>query len=185
LDATIYKTANNVKHYLYVVRDNFSRAILGCKASLQYNSEQARNTLEEVLTKYNLLHKEGTLITDGGPENKGALTDMLAKPGMLWKKLVAQVDIIQSNSMVEAANKILKYQYLFVQNIADTQAFENILPATLNDYNNRPQYLLTCYTPNEALAGAIPDKQRFKQAIDEEKKKRTEANRKVACDNTC
>ena len=67
---------------------------------------------------------------------------------MLWKKLVAQVDIIQSNSMVEAANKILKYQYLFVQNIADTETLENTVPVILDDYYNRPQRLLTCYTPN-------------------------------------
>ena len=104
---------------------------------------------------------------------------------MLWKKLVAQVDIIQSNSMVEAANKILKYQYLFVQNIADTEALENTLPAILDDYNNRPQYFLTCYTPNEVLAGAIPDKQRFKQAIAGAREKRMLVNRNFGCSNTC
>jgi len=93
LDTTIYKTMNNVKHYLYVVRDNFSRAILACKASLQYNSQQAHDTLTEVLTKYNLLDKEGTLVTDGGSENKGELTAMLSKPGMLWKNLLRKLTL--------------------------------------------------------------------------------------------
>lgn len=87
--------------------------------------------------------------------------------------------------MVEAANKILKYQCLFVQNIADTQALENILPAIINEYNNRPQFLLSCYTPNEVIEGIMPDKHRFRQAIADAKKKRTEINRNVACDNTC
>ena len=65
MDVTIYKTTNNIKHYLYVVRDNFSRAILACKASLQYSSEQARNTLQEVLVRFNLKDKEG-----GGTDNR-------------------------------------------------------------------------------------------------------------------
>lgn len=66
-------------------------------------------------------NREGALVTDDGMENKGKLEEGINKPGMLWKKLIAQIDIIQSNSMVEAANKILKYHFLYPKPVADTE----------------------------------------------------------------
>ena len=38
-------------------------------------------------------------------ENKGKLEEWMNRPGMLWKELIVHLDIIQSNSMVEVANK--------------------------------------------------------------------------------
>lgn len=49
-----------------------------------------------------------------GVENKVKQEVGINKPGMLRKKLIAQPDIIQGNSMVESANKLLKYE-LFIQ----------------------------------------------------------------------
>lgn len=74
-------------------------------------------------------------MTDGGLENCGAETELLARPGMLWKKLVAQVDIVQSNSMVEAMNKIIKYLYLYRNVIATTDDLQKLLPTMMTDYN--------------------------------------------------
>lgn len=105
MDVTLFRTANSVKHYLYLIRDNYSRAILACNVTTEYSSNMAKETLQQVLQRFGLMNKEGTLITDNGSENKGALAQWLNKPGILWKKLIAQVDIIQSNSMAEAANK--------------------------------------------------------------------------------
>jgi putative transposase len=62
-DITIFKTMNGVKHYIYVIRDNFSRAILACKVATEYNSEVARQTLEQVLQKFGLMNEEGILVT--------------------------------------------------------------------------------------------------------------------------
>ncbi|MFA6059051.1 MAG: transposase family protein [Taibaiella sp.] len=87
-DITLFRTMNGARHYIYVIRDNFSRAILACKVVTEYNSELARQTLEEVLQRFGLMDKEGTLVTDAGMENKGKLEDWLNKPGLLWKKLI-------------------------------------------------------------------------------------------------
>jgi putative transposase len=175
-DITIFRTINGIKHYIYVIRDNFSRAILTCKVATEYNSELARQTLEEVLQKFGLMDKEGTLVTDAGIENKGKLDEWLNKPGLLWKKLIAQLDIIQSNSMVEAANRILKYRFLYTKPVADTDELINTLENAVKSYNNTPNGQLYGFTPNEVLAGARPDKHHFKSQITLGKK--TKTNRK-------
>lgn len=58
--------------------------------------------------------------------------------------------------MAEAANKILKYRYLFPNNVADTEELTKVLDNALNDYNNMPQKNLCALTPNEVLSGNIP-----------------------------
>jgi hypothetical protein len=128
---------------------------------------------------------EGTLVTDDGIENKGKLEEWLHKPGMLWKKLVAQLDIIQSNSMVEAANKILKYRFLYTKPVADTDGLINTLENAVKSYNNIPNGQLYGFTPNEVLAGARPDKHYFKSQITSGKKQRLTENQDFPCKMVC
>ncbi len=168
-----------------MVRDNFSRAILACKVATEYNSEMARQTLEKVLQKFSLMDQEGILVTDDGMENKGKLEEWLHKPGMRWKKLVAQLDIIQSNSMVEAANKILKYRFLYTKPVADTNDLINTLENAVKSYNNIPNGQLYGFTPNEVLAGAILDKHHFRTQITLGKKLRLTENQDFPCKMVC
>lgn len=184
-DITILKTMNGVRHYIYVIRDNFSRAILACKVATEYNSEIARQTLQDVLQRFNLMDKEGALITDDGMENKGKMEEWMNKPGMLWKKLIAQIDIIQSNSMVEAANKILKYRFLYTSPVANTEELILVLKKAVRTYNAIPNVQLYGFTPNEVLAGAKPNKHHFKTQIELGKKHRLAENQNFTCKMIC
>ncbi|WP_270087237.1 hypothetical protein [Sphingobacterium sp. SYP-B4668] len=184
-DITIFKTINGVKHYIYVIRDNFSRAILACKVATEYNSEVARQTLEDVLQKHDLMNREGALVTDDGMENKGKLEEWMNKPGLLWKKLIAQLDIIQSNSMVEAANKILKYRFLYTKQVANTDELIIVLKNAVRSYNQIPNAQLYGFTPYEVLAGAVPDKHHFKTQIALGIKQRLTENRNFPCKMVC
>ena len=185
LDVTIHRLQNGTKVYLHVIRDNFSKAILACKAAVNCCSQNTKEILEEVLFKYNLLDKQGTLITDDGSENKGALQKWINKPGMLWKKLVAQLDIVQSNSMVEAANKILKYRFLYHRIFETITQLQLALPDILKEYNNMPLGCLFGFTPNEVLSGKMPNKKNFTEEIAHAKKLRLKVNQKIICENTC
>jgi len=184
-DITIFKTVNGVKHYIYVIRDNFTRAILACQVATVYNSEIAKQTLKSVLQKFNLLNQSGSLITDDGAENKGELTKWLASSATLWKKIIAQVDIVQSNSMVEAANKIIKYRYLFPKPLIDTTELTKTLELAVENYNNMACGVLHGLTPNEVLKAAIPDKHFFKTKIRQAKQDRISTNRNIACQMIC
>ena len=184
-DITIFRTMNGIKQYVYVIKDNFSRAILGCRVATEYSSEIARQTFDTVLRTYGLMKTEGLLITDAGMENKGALDEMLSRPGMLWKKLTAQLDIIQSNGMVEATNKILKYRYLYPKIISGTVELKDELEKAVIDFNSMPNGQLFGFTPNEVLAGAIPSHEGYKEQIRLATLKRMEENRSFSCRSSC
>lgn len=184
-DITIFKTRDGVKQYVYLIKDNFSRAILGFRATTEYSSELARQTFHQVLQNFGLMEKEGTLITDGGSENKGALDDMLAKPGMLWKRLTAQLDIIQSNNMIEATNRILKYRYLYPKIISTGRELTEALEKAITDYNAMPSGQLFGLTPNEVLNGAIPTRGIYKEQINSAIMERIQENRAYNCSLHC
>ncbi len=184
-DITIFRTLNGIKQYVYVIKDNFSRAILGFRVASQYSSEIARQTFESVLKRFELMHQEGILITDGGMENKGALDAMLSRPGMLWKRLTAQLDIIQSNGMIEAANKILKYRYLYPRTISGMLDLEHEIEEAVIDFNAMPNGQLYGFTPNEVLSGAIPSNKRYKEQIHLATYKRIQENRTFNCRLSC
>lgn len=184
-DITIFKTLNGVKQYVYIIKDNYSRAILGFRVAAEYSSEIARHTFETVLKRFGLMEQEGFLVTDGGMENKGALDEMLNRPGMLWKKLTAQVDIIQSNGMIEAANKILKYRYLYPKSISGMLELEKELQDAVVDFNAMPNGQLYGFTPNEVLSGAIPSNEGYKEQIHLATFKRMQENRIFNCRQKC
>jgi hypothetical protein len=104
---------------------------------------------------------------------------------MLWKKLTAQVDIIQSNGMIEAANKILKYRYLYPKTISGMLELEKELHDAVIDFNAMPNGQLYGFTPNEVLSGAIPSTESYKEQIHLTTFKRMQENRTFNCRLSC
>ncbi len=93
MDLTIFRPSDHTRVYIYLIIDNFSRAILGWKASLQYSSVIAMENLKEVCYKYDLLKSNTQLIVDDGPENNGSINEFLTLPQVQLKKQIAQIDI--------------------------------------------------------------------------------------------
>ncbi len=59
-------------------------------------------------------------MTDGGPENVNELiNNFVNDESVPIKHIIAGLKVNFSNSMVEACNKIMKYQYLFTEDIKD------------------------------------------------------------------
>ena len=68
-------------------------------------------------------YSEVRLLNDGGSENYGrVVTDFTGSDDNIIRQLRAQVDIEESNSMIEAFNKILKYRFLYHQILPDYYA---------------------------------------------------------------
>ena len=54
--------------------------------------------------------------------------------------IIAQKDVVFSNSMIEAINKIIKHQFLFPKELVDGNQLANLLGETITIYNTiRPQ----------------------------------------------
>ena len=121
-----------------------------------------------------------TLLTDGGPENRGNVSRYLSENTQI-NQVIAQRDIIQSNSMVEAVNKHIKYCYLFKKNLKDLNEVLNYLPGSILDYNDKPHGKLYGLTPNEVLDGAMPKKDGFRYEIKAARENRTRQNQMVVC----
>ena len=64
--------------------------------------------------------RECTLLTDDDSENYGEVKQWIkASNNPKVNHVIAQADIPYSNSMIEAANKQLKYRFLYHQKIND------------------------------------------------------------------
>ncbi len=96
-------------------------------------------------------------------------------------KLIAQKDITQSNSMIEAINKHLKYYYLFKKDLKDYNETVNYLMKSIPDYNNKPHGRLYGLTPFEVLEGEVPSRDKFKEQKEQARNERLKQNMKVEC----
>ena len=180
-DLTIYRPLDNTKVYIYFIADNFSRKILAWKASLEYSAKYTFENLKEVYEKYNLedAQPEIDFMVDGGSENKAEVDVFINSANI--NKVIAQKDTIFSNSMIEAVNKRIKYDFLFPVALQDFKQTVKQLEKAVPEYNNKPYQPLYGLTPNEVSDGKVPDKNMFSEEIAKAKMKRIEENRKNPC----
>ncbi len=186
-DVTIFRTLDNIRVYIYLIMDNRSRYIFAWKASLMLSAEIFKENLKEAYKKYILPFHRGKpieLIVDGGPENNNyKVDDFLEDINGNIKKLVAQKDIIFSNSIIESVNKTLKYRYLFHHHIPDFKSTVKHLEKAIPEYNNRPHYAHKGLTPGEVLKGIELNKKQIKKHFNKAYIRRIDENRKVRCKN--
>jgi len=110
--------------------------------------------LNESISKHGI-SPDSTLITYGGPENRGEFSKFISNRENI-KQLIAHKEIIQSNSMVEAVDKHIKYYCLFKRNLKDLKDTIRYLSNSVDDYNDKPHDKLYGLTPNEVLNGNDP-----------------------------
>ena len=158
-DVTVFRTMDNIRAYIYLVVDNYSRAILSWRVSIKLSAETRLDTIREAYDKYIHDPADVQLIVDGGSENNNSTVDgYIDSPGISIRKIIAQQDIIFSNSIVEAVNKIVKYGFLYLQDIPDIFALQKHLEVFVPVYNEvRPHCSLKGLTPSEVLSGLRPD----------------------------
>lgn len=157
--------------------DNFSRAILAHSVHENLLATNTLATLETALLDHQeVLPGSGQvlLMTDGGSENNLVSFARV-------RHLTAQRDISASNSMIEAANKSMKYRGLFRFPLNDFKAVVAFLPKAVTNYNNRPHTALFGLTPLDVLHGAIPDRGRFRAKIGQAVRNRLAENMKAFC----
>ena len=181
-DITRFVTLDNQVHYIYLVVDNFSRKILSCFVASKVSALIRRLTIGEALKAFKGGEEPIVLITDGGPEN--SLQEYLDTFSVPVTHQKALLDIQCSNAMIEAHNKVVKYNYLYKMPLANGTQLKKSLAWIQNDFNDRPHISLKGLTPNESHENNILDidslKSRKKSAT-EERKKFNFKNRCIAC----
>jgi putative transposase len=183
-DITIVKTKDNIKHYVYLLMDNFSKFILSCCIASVVSGKIRVETIREAYYRYVRGDDDITLITDGGPENDNCemKTFVVQHEGMI-RSLIALKDIPFSNSVIEAQNKLFKYGYLFRQEYNNFDESKRVFAGDVTDYNDiRPHISLNGYTPLEVQMGESGLHEIWKDQIKAAGKMRINANRKELCE---
>ena len=161
-DVTLFRTLDGMRHFIYLVVDNFSRRVLAWRVATVLSGMIRVQTLQEawkaaVVLRGGKLRTD--LIVDGGPENMNHVVDtFVASAEVNIHRKIALKEVLFSNSMVEATNKILKYRYLLPKEAANTAALIKAVDWFVHDMNAvRPHGDLDGLTPDEAYLGLKPD----------------------------
>ncbi len=183
-DITIFKTTDGIKNYIYFIVDNYSRMILNWKIATKVSGKIAIENFKEAYAKHSplTLEKLESYMTDGGSENKPFSEHLKSKN---VEHLIANTpDVKFSNSIIEAINKVMKYQYLFPKEPENTEKLLKIMPLAIDEYNKiRPHGSLDGLTPEESFFGKKQDYGSIKKKTKEAMTKRIEGNRKIKCEN--
>jgi len=180
IDATVIRLTTGIRIYLQAVIDNFSRRILAWRVSDKLSSATTRELLIEV--SENLPDAAGNasvlVVTDGGSENFGEVDQLLEDSSSL-RRVLAQVDIISSNSLIEAFWRQLKHAWLFLNTLDSTVA----VSFYVREHNEKiPRAVFGARTPDEVYFGLEENAlERLSQQRKIAQRFRREANRAASC----
>ena len=163
IDVTIIRLLGGTRAYLHAVVDNFSRRILSWSLEQRLSARTTRRLLHEALTDWPQATLFVNVVTDGGSENSG----LGEQTGI--NHVVAQIDIAQSNSLVEALWSQLKNRWLFTHTLNTFSGLQRLIEVYFRDHNQMiPRAELKGRTPDEAFRGLetdLPQKLREQHTI--------------------
>jgi len=122
-------------------------------------------------------------MTDGGSENTNSKIESFINfvNGNITHK-VAQRDVVFSNAMIEAFNKVLKHQFLIPEHPKSKKQLRILLSFAIETYNNhKPQLNLEGNTTNEMFLNNTINLISYQAAFKSHKKFRIEANKQYNC----
>ena len=184
-DVTIFKTGDAVKHYIHVLMDHYSKRVLGYSIQPSSSGKAIRELLHDAYYKYR--PNNSIFLTDAGSENVNTEVSALLNS---WNNCIvhriAQRDVLFSNSMIEAFNKVLKHQFLYPKHLNSKTQLIKALDVVIPTYNNiRPQWSLGGNTPDEIFNGKAIKFNTYKTLFKEQKVKRLIQNKKNTCRLSC
>ncbi len=138
IDATVIRLTTGIRIYLQAVIDNFSRRILAWRVSDTLSSATTRELLIEA--SKGLPDDSATanvlVVTDGGSENFGEV-DQLLRDSSSLSRVLAQVDIVCSNSLIEVFWRQLKHAWLFLNTLDSAAAVRRLVAFYVREHNEK------------------------------------------------
>jgi putative transposase len=159
IDMSIIRLQDGAKCYIQCVIDNFSRYVLAWKVSKDYGGIRSLELLQSALHRSEELGMRviPRVWCDSGTENLNSHVNSLVESGKI-QRTVAQIDIEQSNSMIESLFNRLKNRYLYHKELSTFDALVKHVDFYLNESNNLiPFYAHSGATPLEAYSGKVTD----------------------------
>jgi transposase InsO family protein len=175
------KLLDGTRAYLHAVIDNFSRKILAWKLAARLEPASTCEVLAEAGRAAGLIPPV-TVLADSGGENVNARVDALIEAGLI-KRVLAQVEVSFSNSMIEAFWRSLRHQWLYLHDLTDLPRVRTLVAFYVQQHNQ--------VMPHAAFQGQTPDEMFFGTGADlpaelaaahrRARAARIEANRALSC----
>ena len=156
MDMSIIRAQDNTKVFIQSIIDNYSRCVLAWKVSTSYGGKHTTNLIKEAIR---FAHESGfrgspTIMMDKGCENINNDVDRLVEVKAI-KRIIAQIDIAFSNSMVERLFYRLKHKHLYNIYLGQFHDVEKAVSFYFNESNhNIPLLALKGATPIEVYSGS-------------------------------
>jgi len=179
IDLTVIRLTSGAKVYLHAVIDNFSRKILAWELAERV-AGKTTTTVLETAAKF-LDATEVSLMADSGAENVNETVDGYLE-GTGIKRVLAQVEVTESNSMIEAFCGSLRHQWLYLHNLDSVEVLRPLVDFYVEQHNTvMPHAAFDGQTPDEMFHAHsesrtdLPEKRRQARA------RRIEINRSRSC----
>ena len=152
LDVTIIRLLDGTRAYLHAVIDNYSRRILSWTLEERLGSGGTCRILRETVVQLNDCSRRAVVVADSGSENVNAAVDALLD-GEELTRVLAQVEITFSNSMIEAFWRSLKHGWLYLHALDSLAALRRLIEFYVKAHNE--------VIPHSAFEGQTPDEKFF------------------------
>jgi len=148
LDVTIIKLLDGTRTYLHAVIDNYSRRILSWTLEARLGSGATCRVLREA-AKPMVGNAGGSLVvTDAGSENVNRDVDGELENSSL-ERVLAQIDVTYSNSMIEAFWRSMKHSWLYLHALESESQLRRLIAFYVKAHNE--------LMPHSAFNGQTPD----------------------------
>jgi transposase InsO family protein len=182
LDVTIIRLLDGTRAYLHAVIDNYSRRILSWTLEERLGSGGTCKILREAVVELNDCPDDAIVVADSGSENVNGAVDNLFD-GEELTRVLAQVEITFSNSMIEAFWRSLKHSWLYLHSLDSFAALHRLIEFYVKAHNEvMPHSAFQGQTPDEVFFG-IGDEitKRLSESRESAREKRMRANRTARC----
>jgi transposase InsO family protein len=150
IDVTVIRLLDDTKCYLHAVIDNFSRRILAWRLARRLDPITTCEILREAGKN---LQRTPTVVADSGVENVNARVDRLMDEGVI-RRVLAQVEVSFSNSMIEAFWRSLRHQWLYLHSLESFEHLEQLIGFYVREHNTQmPHHAFVGQTPDEIYFG--------------------------------
>jgi len=153
LDVTIIKLLDGTRTFLHAIIDNYSRRILSWTLKSCLGSGATCRVLREAAMEIAGKVEGALLVSDAGSENVNRnVDDELA--GIDLERVLAQVDVTYSNSMIEAFWRSLKHSWLYLHSLETESELRRLIAFYVESHNEvMPHSAFEGQTPNEVFFG--------------------------------
>ena len=125
--------------------DHYSKMIIGCGIEKSASGKAIKCLIQNAYQTHQ--PEKLQFLTDGGSENVNTIvSNFINSPNVPIDHIIAQKDVVFSNSMIEAINKIIKHQFLYPQEIEDRNQLTNVITKTISIYNTIRLQICLLYT---------------------------------------